>query len=541
MTIPTGSLFNVHADRIEEIINKNIGAFLPGLDPVYMDTIASAQGVGPADDLGRDWKLLKVFHTGLTGVIDGGGPQGDFPIYGDTDFNDNRLGKKLWMQQLEHTWPDPLKGPNPAPFRLGVPMRSILTNLLMTMGEMSADVQKAFIGNYIMPKLTGFARNVGQKLCNYTYLSQNDFYALASIVSGEFEYLHSHDDPSSSEPGDILRIDITASTHAVHRFFVGQRLNLFTSNGATKRASSTTNEDEFIVTAVDPLTGFVDLMLADGSEIEGEVTIADGDIIVFANTKGNSNTPFASGQFFTGIAGLNSWMKTGDTSGFASTNVNTLLGAERDSSNSINVNVHPEFKSMFLSLGGNPLTEHMLRKILRRWHAQEQMWGNSVDTLIWSDGVAMAYEATKIGREFIDRTGRLSSMRNEGSQEGFQFSMDGRTYTAHTSHWIEDGTVYGIRKGGGNWKRYVPPDFSGLQQDDKAAPFHPFRFVGSAMTGTNSRQIPIFKTQTGSAGANTLLTEGVALPGWVRMQLVPDQPAGIKLTNVGSERIYADS
>lgn len=58
----------------------------------------------------------------------------------------------------------------------------------------------------------------------------------------------------------------------------------------------------------------------------------------------------------------------------------------------------------------------------------------------------MAYEATKIGREILDRTGRLSSLTTEGSNEGFQFAFDGRTYTGYTSNYVEDGSVYGIRK-----------------------------------------------------------------------------------------------
>jgi len=60
MAATTGSLFDHHSVRIEEVINKNIEIFLPSLDPVWRDTVVSNQGVGPADAIGRDMKILKT-------------------------------------------------------------------------------------------------------------------------------------------------------------------------------------------------------------------------------------------------------------------------------------------------------------------------------------------------------------------------------------------------------------------------------------------------------------------------------------------------
>jgi hypothetical protein len=36
----------------------------------------------------------------------------------------------------------------------------------------------------------------------------------------------------------------------------------------------------------------------------------------------------------------------------------------------------------------------------------------------------------------------------------------------------------------------------------------------------------------------TFVTEGSQLPGYLRMQLVPEQVCGLKLTNVAEDRIY---
>ena len=60
--------------------------------------------------------------------------------------------------------------------------------------------------------------------------------------------------------------------------------------------------------------------------------------------------------------------------------------------------------------------------------------------------------------------------------------------------------------------------------------------VESAITGGASR-LPYYAT----ANNRTLPTEMSMVVGTCYMQLIPEQPAGIKLTNVGEDRTYSDS
>jgi hypothetical protein len=179
-----------------------------------------------------------------------------------------------------------------------------------------------------------------------------------------------------------------------------------------------------------------------------------------------------------------------------------------------------------------------MRQYLRGFHRAKEKYGQYIDTLIASDGVWLNYEAQKIGQYQLDRTSKLSSLTNEGSQEGFKFTFDGRTYTGYTSNYIENGTVYGLRKGGANWKKYVPPSPKGTQKFDKAEAFIPFEFVAPAL-GYSTVKVPITKT-SGTGSGNSLLTEGAQMPGMLRMQLVPDQPAGMKLDGVTFDKVYGD-
>ena len=535
MPAPTGSLFNTHAHRVEEVINRTVGVFLPTFDRVWEDTIVTSQGVGPVSDFGRDFLILKVYQGGLTGVIEPGGPGSDFTLYGDP--SNTALGSKLFTQGLSRAFPDATQGMNQATYRLGIPMRSMVTNLMLTLGELQAEATDAFIGEVIAPKMEGFARHMSQILCNYWYLSQNSYYALTTLNGASGTGWDKTQDTNTT-----LMVDTTYSNYAIDRLMVGMRVQIYDTTGTTLRQTTSLGANTvFVVSKVDEGTGKVYFKAIDGAALNA-AAFADTDIVVLANSKGSSATPFAASPYFTGIAGINSWMKDGA----GGTNpAKYLLGDERVSTSvgpdtpAIDVTTHPEFKSLFFNAGGNPLTEHYLRKVLRRFHAAKHKYGQTIDCLVASDGVWLAYEAQKIGRQWLDRTGRLSSIRREGSDndsinDGITFEFDGRKYEGYTSTYIESNTMYGFKKKN-NWKRYVPPDPKGVKRFERTEAWNPFRFVAGALTGTGSNQIPIFSVSNN----RTFVTEGVQMPGMLRMQLVPDQVTGIKITNIAEDRIYA--
>jgi hypothetical protein len=534
----TGTLFDTHANQIEEIINKNVDTILPTLDPAWRDTVVTSQGVGPASAIGRDLKILKVYRGGLTGVIEQARPRNDFVLYGDATTSIGR-GDKLYTQSATEVWPNALEGPVQKPYRLGIGMRAMLTNLAVTLGEMTAEATPAFIGDVIAPKLKGFAQNMAHTLCNYWYVSQSDSYALAATVS----YTATTGNGSNGIPTGETRLKFTPENGAVDRFYVGQRVDLYTdstgpsvrlndSQGSAANQNLQTRKVVF-VSAVDELAGTVTLSgpnagsswLTNGTTTISEATGGTPGTtrywITYANSRVNA------GGVFTGLAGINSWMKFGSGG-----NDNILLGAEADSSNQIDVTVHPEFKS-FRQTSVGALTEHKLRQYVRRFHAAKNKYGQTIDCLIAADGVWMAYEAQKIGQYTLERTGRLSSLNNEGSEDGFKFTFEGKTYNGYTSTYIEDGVVYGMKKGGANWKRYVPPAPQGVQSFAEAESFIPFNFVMPALTGMSTTKWPILANQGAS------ITEAVQMPGMIRMQLVPDQPAGLKLTGCSYDKVYS--
>lgn len=552
MAATANSIWQTQQYRIEEIINKDIDWMLPDADPAYLDTFVSNQATGNANELGRDMKIIKVYMGSLAGNIRQGYPSDDFVLYGD---NQNAaIGSKLFKMSLSNTFPDPRIGVNAKPYRLAVGMRSMISNLMLTMGELQLEATPSVIGDVIVPKMRGFARHWVVQLCNYWYLSQNNYYKLATIVDKDAQCSVENDEAGNT--GNVLVIDLTTSANGtdpdylVHRFHVGMMVEIFNSGAASDTDTALAvdgsgTDTVFVVVAVDYLSGKIKLQNYDAPTIDLDATsttfldlIEDGDYIVFAGSTASA----ASG--FTGIAGINSWMKFGDSSGGTSTSSNTLLGDEADGTDYINVNVHPEFKSLQMDLSGAPLTEHYLRKVLARWHAAKSLYNKEIDCLIASEGVWLAYEAQLINRQWLNRTNMLSSLGDQGStggappSSGFSFTFEGRTYKGYTSSYIEDGTIYGLKKGGGNWKRYSPPDPRGVRRDSDVPSFAPFRFVAPLLTGGSSNFMPIFDVSGGAIG---LPTEGIQLPGMLRMQLVPDQPDGLKIINAATDRIYSST
>lgn len=547
----TGSIFDRQSPRIQEVLNKSLKVFLAGLDPVWRDAVVTSQGVGNSGDLGRDLKITKLFMGSLTGVIDPGRAYADQELYGDQT---TLLSASMHTQSASQAYPSPLEGPNATAFRLAIPMRSLVTNLMITLGEKQADATPALIDQVIAPKLTAFARNMAHTLCNYWYLSQNSSYKLCSPTNVV----------CTSATGSS-KITFQPDNFACHRFTRGQRVDIVYvstgaranengGTGATVAVGAQTRSSRFnlVVESVDPLTNTVVLVVpinslfavaGSGFRTSAGAAIGTGDTtvaaalegaltsVVYANT--TMDTAGLGTNIFTGIAGINSWLKNGAETG---TNNTKLLGNEADGTDFIDVATRPEFKSFKYDVAGGALTEYNMKRYLQRVHSAFEPAGNTIDTLIASEGVWSAYESQKIGQYRIDRTNKVASITNEGQQEGFTFSFEGHTYKGSTSRFVEGGTMYGIKLGGKNWKKYIPPSPAGLSKMSQADAYVPFEFVAGAITGTSTNQLPIY--QTGPTGGPSLVTQASQMPGRIRMQLVPDQPNGMKLVNIAEDRLY---
>jgi hypothetical protein len=542
MPTATGNLFDIESNVFEEIINKDVDIILPTLDPAWRDTFVSNQGVFPTSQLGRQWKAIRVLRGTYTGVIDGGTARDDFTLYGETH---TRWTDKSLIQQIDQTWPDPLEGPKPGSLRLAFGIESMHTNLALSWQELQAEATPAYIGQVIAPIMTGFAKNMAHQLCNFWYTSQSDSYAMASVLSAETAWTN-HTDYTGT-----WYCEFTTAEYTPNRFYRGQRVDIYPAGYDDMLSSSTSASSESALhtgacrsndtaaaemnqtplTRINVIVDFVDELANLVRVVTGTNpttwrqgvghTLTAGDKIVPANIKKGTGN-------FTGIAGINTWLKGGSGG-----DDDYLLGAERDSTDFVDVTVHPEYKSLIVA-ANQSLTEPYLLSLLRRFHSSKDRYGMGIDCLIASDGVWLEYFRQLVPQFTRERAGRLGSITDEGLSEGFNFTCDGRSYMGYTSTYIEDGTVYGVKKSGGNWEKIVPPYPAGASTMGEMEGFIPFKFVLPAILNTNQTRALIYQNPTSAGGASPRVTEFVQMPGVVHMNLAPKQPVGIKLTGVTS-------
>jgi hypothetical protein len=117
------------------------------------------------------------------------------------------------------------------------------------------------------------------------------------------------------------------------------------------------------------------------------------------------------------------------------------------------------------------------------------------------------------------------------------FTHQGKKYTWFEDTFVEANTAYIVRTGGGNFARYNPPKIKGSTPMPNSPDGIPVEFVVPALTGGQSTRVPIYAAD----GAVTQVTEGTQQPAWVRMQILPEQFSGIKLTNITEDRMYSDA
>lgn len=572
MAAPTGSFLATKSGIINEIISRGIDVNLPSMSPFWKRTMAQAATVDPSS-IGRDLFIIKNWQEGLAGVIEDGGARGDFTLYGD-NLNQN-IGAKLFTQGNgfgtdAKVWPDPLQGANPLPYRQKIHLRSQLTNLALTVGEMEAEAVPAFTRDVLAPKFAAHAALIAMRQCVQLFVNQN--LNMRICRGATFRYINNAGATSTgggtpTYGTDAVGVEFSPDNLAIDRFAVGMRVQFWVGSDTATTATPHTaanlktydgslpadvldSKSCFIITKIDELTNRITARHYRNSVLSGTGTNAFApsgtaipttltvEISAFGQA-GNSGTPNSSSTtgYVTGIAGLRSWMKVGDTIG-NQTNDNTLMGLEADATDRIDVNQHPAFKTMSVSRNSLPLTEHVMMQIVRRYNMAKRKYGQSIDTFLASDGVWLAYLSQKIGQYTQDRGGKLSSLNHEGTEEGMTLMFDGRKYVGETDSFVEANTVYGIKTEGGNWKKAIPPSKTGNKWG-KTQFGLPFELVARGITGLPTDRIPMFRN-IASSGTNGI-TEFVQMPGRLRMQMIPDQPAGLIISDVAEDRLAYQS
>lgn len=402
MATPTSVLSTI----VKEEIPKGIREFRTKEDPVWSDIISSSKGV-TSTGLGRDWKFLYTYCTGLSGAYQF---EANSVLVGNTIAFDNDSIKQFGAGA---GWPARTETTAPAFFQKEVLLKEARGTLVLPLKWVQLDEFDSSIGSAARKVIQGTARKAARAHAMAFYTTDAAKFTLMSNLQ-----------TSSVSKTHTITIDNSSSSEAHGRIAMFE-------NGMTVDLYDDTVKDNtvaWVVTAIDKLHNTLTIASIDDTETQ---TLGSGDTdrLVLRNSYGNQPS------------GLRSWMK--DTG--------TIFNG------SIDVDVHAEFSSLIGAETG-PLTEDLLNKYVGSFY--DRLHGMvDLDTIITTTPVTLAYLQNEGNLAWFERNGRRMSVK--GGWTDIDYAYHGSNFKWGMSTFSEPNAVY-IIKVKGNIVEHVPPSVPGM-------------------------------------------------------------------------------
>ena len=504
MAAPTGSIANVLQNTLPVAIDAGLEHIMAECDPAF-DAITTSMDV-VSSNWGRDYEIKKAFSVGLAGHVQMDANQRR--IYGEPVGSSGR-GAFVHSSALS-SYPNPRYGANPEPQLKTIGLAALTASLMFTKAEADLAALPNQQGRDIIPKkMMGFMENVAQvaAIHYYTAHSAAGICAVASVATAG----------AAATTGFRIILNITDGN--VYRLRRGMQVDAYPAALGARRndtQASAANQTQatrkplvvdYVNYAGQTATLWMPTAVA-AAEIDNIIAT---DVLFIANSRADNSTGTTMGTDFFAFNGINTFL----------INTGTVLG--------INVAHYPEFASL-VKTGSGTLTEQYLRKLLSEFQRSMGPFGYKLDTALTTRGVYNGYLANKIGSERRDRTSQPLNVGNEGTAGKWRVTHDGLDIKFGESDYCTAGHLYITKTASQNWKRYVPPAPAGVSKSNAPKMKNrEFEFVGPEL-GWNSNKIP-FIASDGTP------QDAFSFYGRLRMQMVPDQLPGIKVTDLTEDNL----
>lgn len=529
MAVISGSVSALLDNKWPETINRNLTEYLPNVDPMFAVN-STSQGVSRSE-WGKDYKIKKVIQGTFSGATRMEGTSSNI-ISGDAITNNLR---NLYTQNEPISpWPSPLLGANAKASTMTIEMKAMLAEVEWTLEELRLDANPQVIGAIVEPKTRGFISHIAHMRCFQFYTSNvastltigdiTTGYSLGAVTEVEYGTNGTADE-------NLLRVKVdTTDTSAPGRpiyFYRGMRVDLWCNDGGTAKLLNSldgTNATrvECYVMASAAFDGVITLQLSNDSAGStrawkggsGSDTI---NLDISASTNGKAYIFWAESAN-QGYNGLESFL-VGDSG--------SILG--------VPTMQYPELQS-FVYAANQTLTDTLFRQVISAFNDARSRFGIATPNFITSPGVLNAWASTKAPlMGFNNMNGATLNLNGVGLNDSYSFVHEGRTHTISASRWVAPGRMYGTDLRG--WTRYVAPATPGLGKMDGMPEYMELEFVAPYANGTGSIKFPVSKVFDGI----TSMTNMVYCPADSRMELIPDQFSGIKITGLTEESLVLDN
>lgn len=486
---------------IEEKIVPGIAESLWELDAVYPMIKRSSQNVVRNKGIGRTWKVLKTWDSGVTGGAKFTSAQGGNVLSGPNNFN--VLDTPQTFQAYDEVT-------HKAQMQSEVQLIEQRGNFYLPHQFLRADQLNASIGSVVARNIKGLSMHLAQQEAATWYSTSATSGQLADIGDTSANV---SDKTSPAADTSVMLFDLsgTNASGRIHRFLPGMMVDIYDSTLATKR-----NDGFFLVVDnVDPLNDTLEIRRVDGNTFQTTTTLNGG--VTYATAGGDDDVIVIKDSLNSAPKGIEAYIADGTT-------VTDFYN--------IDVRNFSQFKSYLPSAISAALTETTLNRHVAKFF--ESFPGKRMDTMLTTMGVLIGFidnidsghagsASAQSGRFRYDRNGKPLDV--EAGWEAFRYRFASRSMEIFTSTYCESGTLYAGRFRNGGLTRYVPPALPGAKQDPRIGQEVEFVAPLGGSGGMNS----IFKHAHSTAGATTDLVEAPFVRQW---NIMPMQPNWMKLSSI---------
>ncbi len=500
----------------------------PIIAPVFDKIKRTAFGVKSQTGLGRGYKVIHLYETGVAGLIESGDPLG--PEMTTIVGNQAQLLAQGDASAGLTIFPTAAESPHMGDIKRELILHKVVGNFSIPAAWKQADLLNAAQIKKVARDMKAVAKlkAIYEASSFFSHSVTNE----AGFQSQVLSRISAIAESSVAAEADYMVVTINETYGRISNFRQGMRLDLVTDTsgvlqngtaGATPTTAglevknythTTVKYVHLIVSSVDYLGkkitlrpvnsdtgGLPDYDNSDSGDCFTVMPIADDWIVMSKSTRYNSGS---RPQF---SWGLNDWIKS---SGY-------ILGGAASGA-ALDLAQYPQFKSQVKDVSG-PLTDDVINGYIGGY--LDAYPGETLDTIITTQGVQLKWlqqPGLYNNRQNYERTGKALSFKGGWSQIAYEFG--GRSYEWIMSPMCLSNTLYALKFGGENIQRFSPPRLGGME----ASMGQEIEFL-APLGGLSG----VFMVAHAASGAPQELLEA---PFWYYCLIAPRDPRAVKLTGL---------
>lgn len=494
----------------------------PEIAPVFDKIKRTALGVKSQDGLGRGYKVIHLYETGVAGLIESAdplGPKMDAITGTQTQLLDQTAATLTSGLTI---FPPATESPHVSDMKRELVLHKVVGTFSIPAAWKQAELLSAAQIKKVARDMKAVAK------LKAIYEASSFFsHSVVNSTGGSNQVLGRVSAIAEVGSTNYIKVTLNEAYGRIANFRQGMRIDFVAdSGGVLQEGTASTGEDvrnyewnaasycQCLITSVDYLGKAFTLKAINsvtgaqatydeggtGDWVQSGYSVAADDWIVMAHTSRVSDRPQLSW-------GLNDWIKS---SGY-------IMGGGSGSV-ALDLTTYPQFKSQVKAVNG-PLTDDVINGYIGGY--LDAYPGETLDTVITTQGVQLQWlkqPGLYNNRQNYERTGKAVSFKGGWSQISYEFA--GRTYEWIMSPMCLSNTLYALKFGGDNIQRYSPPRLGGME-----ASMGPEIEFLAPLGGLNG----VFMIARAASGAPQDLLEA---PFWYYNLIAPSDPRAVKLTGL---------